>query len=820
MLKKDKRDSIFDLFPLANIKDSHIEYENNMKTYFYKISSYVDTDWLNTYKINEYINKIALKFSEISDQYVLSLNIIGNTKSNLVDKTFDYYKSINTNQFILEYLDDKKESVSKKKKITYILGITHLQNKFSKDDFYFLNDAENKIGAKMLNDTEIFHYLYNFFNPDNYNDDLSREPSNRKELMNPMKSINSLLLESYFQEDDTNMVIGDTYVAQNIVTNPPYVREGFFNISYLIDKLSEFESDFSMTLIIKNAPNAIDSLNKKKGYGSGALLSYTSEMNGHIVKNIKRFTEYLLENNYKPVKCSILYSLYNKNREKVIEESQASTKINNWEGVKILRNTYSQLPDYLGQIPGVFLQYKYNFVVSTREMVTLLMLPKVNYETITYFSKKHNVATNFDFADKNIGLPGGIVFAPPGRGKSAFLNYLYLNYLVQHPDMMSLIIDFGGSYKSLVKLLKTDSITYSNFVIDDNTYYNPLDLEFGKEVTEEVIRRKINVLNNFFYEAIELDENEEILLSIGLEEAYMKILLGPDHLRKKMKDTEEQRNLPYINQYHATGCTDKTNFFKAMPNIVDFVQIVSASPKIKTMFKDYEIKQFVTKINSFLKTNRGKIFSRNSTTYFLNTHLIVDLKDIAQLDEKMLNIILVYLLQSKLLTYTAPENYEKIKLLFIDEFDQFNSRSKFIGKIAKTVYKTGRKENIHQYLVSQNVTDFDKDMFNVCAHLIAFNPNTVKELEALHSITGYPKEELEILITGIKTVKGKYSEMAVFTNNDKKERTFLRFDTSPFEYYSFITTSPEERGLRDRLVEKHNGNIKKAIEEIVSLNKK
>jgi hypothetical protein len=104
---------------------------------------------------------------------------------------------------------------------------------------------------------------------------------------------------------------------------------------------------------------------------------------------------------------------------------------------------------------------------------------------------------------------------------------------------MSLIIDFGGSYKSLVKLLKMDSITYSNFVIDDETYYNPLDLEFGKEITIDLIIRKINVLNNFFYEAIGLTESEEALLSVGLEETYTKILLGPENLRKKFKEAEE-----------------------------------------------------------------------------------------------------------------------------------------------------------------------------------------------------------------------------------------------------------------------------------------
>lgn len=815
----DKRDSVFELFPIANIKDNYLEYENQEKTYFYKIESYIDTDWLNDYKLKEHIDRIALKLSEINERYVLSLNIMGNNISQKVNKKIDYYKSINTNKFILDYLEDKETSVGKKKKISYILGITHLDGNFNKDDFYFFNDPENKISATMLNDTEIFHYLYNKFNPNEFNDDLSRDPENRKELMNPMTSINSLLLKSYMQEEDTHMVIGDKYVAQNIISGPPYIREGYFNISALIDKLANFESDFSVTIIIKNDPDSIRKLNKIKGYGSGALLSYTSDMNGQIVKNIDMFTKFLLEKNYQAVRCSILYTLYNDNKEKVIEEAQAATKINNWEGVSIIRNTYSQFPDYLGQIPGMYLKYKYDFVISTREMVTLFTLPKVNYDTITFFSKKPNVATNFDFADPNIGLPGGIVFAPPGRGKSAFLNYLYLNYLVQNPDMMSLIIDFGGSYRSLVKLLKMDSITYSNFTVTDDTFYNPLDLEFGKKVDEDIIMRKINVLNNFFYEAISLEEQEEALLSIGLEETYLKVLMGPENLRKKLKDTEEQKAIPFIDQYHNSDCTDKTNFFRAMPNIMDFVKIVSSSQKIKTMFKDEDVKKFVTKIQTFLKTNRGKIFSRNSTTYFLNTNLIVDLKDIAQTDEKMLNIVLVYLLQSKLLTFTSPEHFEKKKLLFVDEFDQFRSRSQFISKIVKTVFKTGRKENIHQYLVSQNVNDFEKDMFNVCAHLIAFNPNTIKELQELHAITGFPKEELQILMDGIKTVKGKYSEMAVFTNNDKKERTFLRFETSPFEYYSFITTSPDERGLRDRMVEKHNGDIKKAIEEIVRMGK-
>jgi hypothetical protein len=166
-----------------------------------------------------------------------------------------------------------------------------------------------------------------------------------------------------------------------------------------------------------------------------------------------------------------------------------------------------------------------------------------------------------------------------------------------------------------------------------------------------------------------------------------------------------------------------------------------------------------------------------------------------------------------MLVFSNPEYEDYIKLLFIDEFDQFRKKSAFIGQYVNTVFKTGRKLKIHQYLVSQNVSDFDEDLFNSCAHLIAFHPNTIKEIEKLSNITGDDLNELKILET-IHTKKGEYSEFVVFTNNMTKDRTMFRFRTSKFEYYSFITTSTEERTKRDELILKYNGNVIKAIEEL------
>lgn len=807
--KRDKRDSLFSQFPLANIGDGYIEYENGYKTYFYTLNSYIDHDWNNDFQLDLYIDSVVKSLVEISSKYIINISIMGRKNSSLINEKINNKISSLKNNYLKEYLQEKREYILNQKVLTLVIGISHVENKFKEEELYFLEKSKMK-------DTEIYNYMYNIFNLDKYNDNLKREPENAKGLMSPLKSINSLLFESYMQETDRHLVIGDSLVSQFIISNPPPINNKYFQIGDLINSLSNLESDFIINVILRNdkdALNGFSGLAKKKMLGSGALLSYTSSMNNEIVDNIKKFNEYILKNNFIPVSTSIYFSIYHQDEKQLYSDSIKCNKIEGFEGASVIRNTYNKLPDYLGHIPGFYLRFRYNFYLSSKEMATLLLMPKVKYDSLSFFKKKSNLLTSFKFHDEKVDAPGGIIYAPPGKGKSGLLNYMLLNYKLLDEDLLGLIIDFGGSYKNLHLLFDDKRMTYTNFEIDNNTFYNIFDLEFGEEVNEYIIKLKINVLINFFKEAISSDEEEEGVLREAMEDMYNKVLFE-DKFKKKEFGVENGK--VYINLYNQ----DKTNlnaFLESMPNIQDFISFMSQNKNIRSNNPE-ALRRISEKIRVFIQT-RGLIFSKNSTKHFLNDFLIVDLKDIATTDSKMLNIILVYLMQSKLLTFRLAKNVNRVKLLVIDEYDQFKKSSEFINQITNTIFQTGRKEKIDQFLISQNIGDFDLKMFNSCGYIIAFNPNTYTEIEKLHEITKFPIEELDMLDKNIKTKKGEYSEFVVFTNNDKKERTRLRFQSSKFDYYSFITSDPKDTEKLNELLIKHNGNISKSIKTMIELNK-
>ena len=76
--------------PIANIGEGYIEYTDTMKTYFFNIKSYIDSEWVNDYQIEQNINKIIYQLTEISDLYVITLTIIGKDNSELLQYKLSY----------------------------------------------------------------------------------------------------------------------------------------------------------------------------------------------------------------------------------------------------------------------------------------------------------------------------------------------------------------------------------------------------------------------------------------------------------------------------------------------------------------------------------------------------------------------------------------------------------------------------------------------------------------------------------------------------------------------------------------------------------
>ena len=187
----------------------------------------------------------------------------------------------------------------------------------------------------------------------------------------------------------------------------------------------------------------------------------------------------------------------------------------------------------------------------------------------------------------------------------------------------------------------------------------------------------------------------------------------------------------------------------------------------------------------------------------MNTHLIVDLKEIALTNLPMLHLMLTYIIGSKLMQYMNVPDSEKghPKVIMIDEYAQYKERSPYIDAIATTIFKTGRKENIHLILATQNISDFSKEFFNTCGRLISFSPKTATELQTLAAITDDTIDNLRPLMTNISTLKGSYSEFLVFNSDEARSKNFYRSKVIPFEYYAFITTDPRDRQKKAELAE-------------------
>ena len=160
------------------------------------------------------------------------------------------------------------------------------------------------------------------------------------------------------------------------------------------------------------------------------------------------------------------------------------------------------------------------------------------------------------------------------------------------------------------------------------------------------------------------------------------------------------------------------------------------------------------------------------------------------------------------------------KFIVIDEYNQFKTRSAYIDKIADTIFKVGRKENVHLFLITQNITDFNPSFFNVCGRLLSFKPASADQLNVLGEIIDEKVENLRPLITNIGTVQGEYSEFLVFNSDDARSKNFYRLRLSKFEYYAFITTSPEDRTRRNEILKENGNDFKAAVYQMVAENEK
>ncbi|MBT6051726.1 MAG: hypothetical protein HOG49_33400 [Candidatus Scalindua sp.] len=779
----------------------------------YKMAPRFDEEWLNEGVVDKFVEDNISKFKGISNNQVYQINISGDCQSSMMEEKVE---ADSQNDFLNSFKKERLSFTKRLKKVRYWLAVTPLnpKKKINSSEFSGIEDPLNLGKLEPMNINETYNAMFNILNPDRASDTTTHLATMKRELNDASQSILYTLLKSYMEESDKYFKVGDMYTSQFIVNIPPAVATSYFSIAPLITHLSTLDSDFMINMMFRSdTTNKI--LNSRRIFAKGGVFA-TIGINKSINTALNYFDQYIGDSHSKSVAFSIRFTLKNRSLEKLYADNELCYTIPNWNGSSIVKNTFTQLPDYLAHLPGVQLKHRFQFVMTTKELMTALMLPNLKQDGISVFKKRGNIATTINFFDRF----GGLIFAPPERGKSALMNYIYMcAHLQFKTKLLSLVIDWGGSYKSLAMLLKMPNMTYTTLSIDDGVFYNPLDLEFGKSLidgVESVIERKIKVMISFFEEGLSLSDTEIDLLKNGLLETYAKYILDKTKWKKDLDGSKAATGIEfYVQKYEASNFTNQEYFFAAMPTLNDLISVISSSDKLRKETSDSVRKSLNEKLGSFLKSD-GKIFSKKSTQYFLNDHLIVDLKEIGMgtsKNNKLLNLILIYIIQSKLLTFSSEENLDLTKVMMIDEYVQYNKRSPFIDSLSADILNTGRKEDIHLFLASQNSRHFPEELYNVAGHLIAFQPNSIDEIKTVSERTGLSMRDLKVM-EDIKTSKNHYSEFAVITNNAYREKRIFQYVASPFDFFSFINTNSEDRALRDRLFAEY-GNIEDAIAEMI-----
>lgn len=816
----DKTASIFDSLFIGDIKDGYTVRYDGVKSYYYRLKYNIDNDWINSDMVDRFVDLNATGFSQLSKDYVFNLMIFGHNDSSIFKKNLT---KKDQPEIIQEYLEIKKEFIKDYKTISVFLAVTPTGEDLDTPP------QLSKLQLTPLTALEIYNILFNIVNPPLFRDDLKAVPYNHSELADPSISIPMALTKTPVIEYDHVLLFDTTNCYQYYMPQPPNTLANEFSMNRAINELSGLDSNFFISVMFRNI-NMPSGLKSKKSMAQSSLVASLGSVNAQIVRAIGDFEKHLQEKNLSAVEMSMQIALFNEDINALKKDGRVIKTLNGFDGAVIVPNTVSRYDDYISMIPGTIGKYKYSFVVSSEQMATMLMFPQYDFNCHTIFEKKGRVLTSFDISNfKRTNKPGALIFAPPGSGKSALINYLYINLLIQYANMESLVIDFGASYRSLYSILNRDDMTYTDMNIDENNpvYYNPLDLDFGKEITKSQINTKIFILKSFLTVALELETNAEgkskfdTLMDIVLDEMYTQTIFGNDKKRYPFLDENSRpEHTFYIDKYIESGNSDFEAFAKAMPLFSDISTYLYRSENVRKNVEENTVTEFGNKIAEFLANKSSYIFQGQSTQQLLNKHLIVDLKEILLKNQSQLNLLLIYLISSKLMQYmNCPEEEKsKPKFIFIDEYNQFKTRSAYIDVICDTIFKVGRKENIHLVLITQNMKDFSKGFFNTTGRMISFKPSSMDELDSLATITGEKIENLKPLMYNVGTVQGEYSELLVFNSDDEKTKNFYRLKLSKFEYYAFITTSADDRARRAQILKEENGDWKKTIYRMVDEN--
>jgi len=767
--------SIIDIIDIKN--SGEIILKDESEYVMFKREDMFDNFVLSDNEFFERSFNIAKHINRFEDFQSFSLLI----KLDSVDYNFRKYMTQKREYlpFFDEYKKHKYDQFKNRKHIKIYGGC---QKKYSNKIQLFLEDMK----FEKMDGVEAFSFLYDHFNLDKRRNSGRSLPKHIvKKLKDPSISLMRILYDSYIEDMHNYIAIGDYYVKLYEVTYPPQN----LNINKLLADLHKMDSNVMINIHFTKSDSYRNILTTKKNRTKGALLSTLTSINYHIQKNIEKMEEFLDKYHMTTTECTITVALYNKSLQR-LEEDMFDLK--EWSDAHFMFDRYRSIQSYFELIPGLKKFHQNGLYLSSLHQSQLLLAS--NYDTkpsSSLFVDMNDYVHIYNFIDPKKSVNSGLISAPTGRGKSVLLNYIYFQFFIHFGKKLnSFILDYGGSYKNLVnglneELKDEEKIVYKTLSVDSDEKINIFDLEYGKEINDKVIRSKISLLIHFFKAAFKnsLDEGEEVLLDVALQETYKHILFDDDYKKYDLSSGNYDNRKFYIDRYIESGYQDIDSFLNAMPTIHDLVKILSSIQSIRNSFSEDVRKSLVEKISNFSKISSCQMFMGKSTSIVTNKHVVIDIKPLVGADKSgyLATLFFIYYAQSRYMRFIDPDIKDEHKLMLIDEYPRMLKATPAIEEFVDMLLKTGRKEHIDTFLVSQNVNTYHPDFFENIGNVIVFKPNTPSEIDKIKSVLGVNEDFIEIA-NNIKTIKGKYSEIMIISiNGENIEKTVVKFELNDWD---------------------------------------
>jgi len=436
----------------------------------------------------------------------------------------------------------------------------------------------------------------------------------------------------------------------------------------------------------------------------------------------------------------------------------------------------------------------------------------------------------FDPIDPSSVSWGIGIFGPTGMGKSNIANAILKALKAQGAWIA--IMDIGDSYKELCSFVGGE---YTRIDIDGRYRINPFQFRFGFDRVPDgqelfVISVLETMLNHQF------DPKEKAVLKQFISFLYRERTLKSNHWQE------------YLSLLKA-GYTDKReeeaywHFVEAMPSLEDielFDQFVKRldevekgiAQNIRITLKGLSISKLFSGKTNFRMTSDFTVFELKS----LQTYQAL-LEAFYMILQKMINDEVYY---STPEPETTPrsiidfygeayllEKWKRYKVFLTDEFHFVKNSRRIIDDTAFR-YRTGRKKNLVNVIISQFITDltiFGRDVFEGIIEntaVLFFAPHrrmtetgdqvrayeeALKQTAQVLHLTEQEVREFESLNRG-----NDYSEYYLVSRD--RGRTRVRYRNSPLERWIYATYT-RDVVIRDTLIRKYGRE--KAYEMLLSL---